>query len=134
MSDLAGLDSLVVRAATPVDAEALIALFVREGSPCFCRYWHFAGTNKEWEARCAFDAETSARELREAVVERRDEGMGIVAIAGEQIVGWLKLAPRATLTKLLARSPYKGLDVVPETLGIGCFLVDPRVRRHGVAA
>lgn len=127
-------DSVVVRAVEPTDADALTALFVRDGSPCFCRFWHFTGTNKEWEARCAFESDVSARELREAVAQRRADGLGMVAIEGDEIVGWMKLAPRATLTKLLKRSPYKDLHAPPETLGIGCFLVDPRHRRRGVAA
>ncbi len=132
------VESIVVRAIEPTDVDALTALFVRDGSPCFCRYWHFAGTNKEWEARCAFESDVSARELREAVEQRRDDGLGIVAAEhgtnGDEIVGWLKLAPRATLTKLLTRSPYKDLEAPPETLGVACFLVDPRHRRRGVAA
>jgi len=126
----------------PADAEALAALFEREGCPCYCRYWHFAGTSKEWEARCAFERSKSRDELLEAVRARSVEGEGLVARLASrpgEIVGWLKLTPRAALTKLLARSPYKGLADEPgagaaaEVLAVGCLLIDPRERRHGIA-
>ncbi|MEO7094916.1 MAG: GNAT family N-acetyltransferase [Polyangiales bacterium] len=128
----------------PGDAPALIALMERDGGSCFCRYWHFTGTNKEWEARCGLDAKSNEAELRVAVAERRDDGRGLVArIPGEpeRVVGWMKLAPRRTLTKLLARVPYRGLDdattpladTPADTLAIACFVVDPTLRRRGIA-
>ncbi len=123
----------------PEDAEPLAALFEREGCPCYCRYWHFAGTNKEWEARCAFEGSKSREELLAAVRGRSHEGQGMVARLASrpgEVVGWLKLAPRSALTKLLVRSPYKGLaEEAPagEVLAIGCLLIDPRERRHGLA-
>jgi GNAT superfamily N-acetyltransferase len=124
---------VVARAVRPSDGAALVALFQREGSPCFCRYWHFSGTNKEWEARCAFGHETSAAELVDRVSSGHEEGRGVVAFDGDLLVGWMKLVPRTAMTKLLVKSPYKGLDAPPDTLGIGCFLVDPTHRRRGVA-
>jgi GNAT superfamily N-acetyltransferase len=124
----------------PDDVPALIALMERDGNPCFCRYWHFAGTNKEWEARCGLDAQANAAELRAAIEQGRDDGRGLVArVAGDprRIVGWMKLVPRRTLTKLLARVPYRDLDdpsrPPADTLAIGCFVVDPELRRRGIA-
>jgi GNAT superfamily N-acetyltransferase len=126
----------------PEDAEALAALFEREGCPCYCRYWHFVGTNKEWEARCAFERSKSRDELVAAVRARSQEGQGMVARVASrpgEIVGWLKLVPRSLLTKLLVRSPYKGLaeeprpEGAPDVLAIGCLLIDPLERRHGIA-
>jgi len=129
-----------ISAVTPADAPALIALMERDGSPCYCRYWHFVGTNKEWEARCGLDAATNEAELRAAVHQGRDDGRGLVARMSNDpspIVGWMKLTKRRTLTKLLARVPYRGLDdgtqAMADTLAIGCFVVDPAHRRQGIA-
>jgi len=118
---------VIARLVTPSDFAALAALFERDHSPCYCRYYHFTGTNKEWEARCAVEPEKNREELQGAL-----EGTGVVAVDADAIVGWMKLVPQRTLTKLLARSPYKGLES-PDTYSIGCFLVDPTRRRQGVA-
>lgn len=131
-------EPLIARAVEPDDAEPLARLFEREGCPCYCRYWHFQGTNKEWEARVAFAQHESRRELVEAVRAQSVEGRGLVALSGArpgEIVGWLKLLPRPALAKLLARSPYKALDAEgpTEVLSIGCLLIDPAERRRGVA-
>jgi GNAT superfamily N-acetyltransferase len=120
----------------PTDGAGLAALFHRSDSVCFCRFWHFEGNNKAWEARCAFERDVSERELLRAVDARSSEAQGIVAhdIETGHIVGWCKLAPRASLTKLTARPPYRELDGDATRIGsIGCMLVDPAHRRSGVA-
>jgi GNAT superfamily N-acetyltransferase len=126
--------SYAIRLAQPDDFGELASLFEREFSPCYCRYWHFGGTNKEWEARCGLAPHENRAELGAALERGSDEARGLVArVAGEQpIVGWMKLAPQRSLAKLLARSPYRGLDA-PDTFSIGCFLVDAAHRRKGVA-
>lgn len=121
-----------VTLAGPEDFAALSALFERDASPCYCRYWHFTGTNKEWEARCGLAPEENREELGRALESRSDEARGLVARDAERLVGWMKLAPQPTLKKLLARSPYRGLEA-PDVFSIGCFLVDPEYRRKGVA-
>jgi GNAT superfamily N-acetyltransferase len=128
------MDEFVVAPVTPRDAPALALLMKREGTPCFCRYWHFAGTNKEWEARCALEPERSEREMAEAIGRGDDEGRGLIAKADEVVVGWMKLTWRKALPKLVARVPYRDLDLDPaRVLSIGCFVVDPAMRRRGVA-
>lgn len=114
---------MIVRRAAPADHAALAALFERDHSPCYCRYWHFTGTNKEWEARCALEPEKNRAEM---------EPEGLIALDGEVVVGWMKLVPQPTLHKLLMRSPYRHLET-PNVWSIGCFLVDPSHRRRGVA-
>jgi len=133
MSERAAVTVTVVDAS---DADALAALFARDVCPCYCRYWHFEGTNKEWELRCATDPSISERELRDAIAARSIEASGLVARidADPTIVGWMKLAPRASLPKLTARPPYRALDEDASTVwSIGCFLVDAAHRRQGVA-
>lgn len=123
-------------AVTPARLAALLRLFERTGSPCFCRYWHFTGTKNEWLERCAFRSEESAAELGAAVEAGADDGGGVVAVddAGE-VVGWMKLTWRAAVPKLRAQPVYRGLDLGDDqrTMSVGCFLVDPASRRSGVA-
>ena len=124
---------MIAREVDPSDFAALAALFERDHSPCYCRYWHFQGTNKEWEARCGLEPEENKKELERSLAI--GETRGIVALDGDAIVGWMKVSRRGWVPKLLARSPYKNLDVPEDgdVFSIGCFLVDPACRRRGVA-
>ena len=124
------MPEIVVEPLDPKRGGALAALFEREGSPCYCRYWHFSGTNKEWQARCGLEPEQNRRELAAAMGTL--EASGLLAMEGDLAVGWMKLSPR--LPKLLSRLPYRDLDDPGPVLAIGCFLVDPAHRRRGVAA
>ena len=60
---------------------------------------------------------------------------GLVAFEEDRVVGWMKLAPRATLPKLRNRGPYRALDLGADdgVLSIGCMLVRPDMRKKGVA-
>ncbi len=124
------MPDLSVEPLEPRHGAALAALFEREGSPCHCRYWHFKGTNKEWQARCGLEPERNRAELFSAL--GTDEASGLCAFDGALVVGWMKLTAR--LPKLLERLPYRELDDPGPVLTIGCFLVDPSYRRQGVAA
>ncbi|GAC1353149.1 MAG: hypothetical protein NVS3B20_20600 [Polyangiales bacterium] len=145
------MTSLVVTPVQSSDLPALEALFDRTGCSCFCRYWHFTGSNKEWEARCGLEASRNLAEFAEALHQGSDEARGLVARAGmaaddreaksqrdDRILGWMKLAPRRSLTKLLTRVPYRGMSTASHqeasnALSIGCFLIDPAERRSGIA-
>ncbi len=125
---------MIVEPVAPTDEAALLSLFARDHSPCHCRYWHFTGTNKEWEARCALEPQVNAAELSAALAAKSDEARGLVARSPDAptILGWMKLAPQRALSKLLARPTYRGLET-SGVFSIGCFLVDPAHRRQGVA-
>ena len=58
-----------------------------------------------------------------------------MALDGGLAVGWMKLAPRALLPKLRRQGVYRALDLGDDAgvWSIGCFLVHPDHRRHGVA-
>jgi GNAT superfamily N-acetyltransferase len=114
---------------------ALRALFEAASCPCFCRYWHFEGTKNEWLDRCAERRSENARELEDAARRGDPSARGIVAIRGDEIVGWMKIAPRRSLPKLARLPVYRGLPVGDDdtTFSVGCFLVDPRFRLQGVA-
>lgn len=117
--------------------EGFRALFDAAGSSCFCRFWHFEGNKNEWLDRCAHRPEENLAEQTTAVAERDPTGDGLVAIddatAGGRVIGWMKLAPRNSMTKLTSRGIYKAFTPIADTYVIGCFLVHPEVRRRGVA-
>jgi GNAT superfamily N-acetyltransferase len=114
---------------------ALRGLFEAAHSSCFCRYWHFTGNKNEWLDRCAHRPEENAAELTEAVRAGDPGARGLVALEGEQAVGWLKLTPRAAVPKLRSLPVYRNLDLGDEhtTYAIGCLLVHPEFRHLGVA-
>lgn len=126
---------LAVEEARAEHFEKLAALFDACGSACFCRYWHFTGTKNEWIERCALRPDENRRDLETALANRDDSARGLVAIDGDAIVGWMKLAPRASLPKLRRLPVYRALDLGPDdaVLSIGCFLVHPNHRKNGVA-
>lgn len=124
-------------AAGPEHADGLAALFDAAGSPCFCRFWHFAGTNNEWLDRCYNQTGENERQLREALAARSEEARGVVALTPHgQLVGWLKVAPVAVMKKAYDRRLYKGLPCFDGDRGgvytLGCFLVHPDHRKRHV--
>lgn len=113
--------------------EGFRALMQAQGLGCFCRYWHFSGNKNQWLERSVFRPEENEEEqFRDP---QADDSLGLVALADGAVVGWLKLAPRAALPKLLAQPVYRPLDLgSPEGVySVGCFLVDESWRGRGVA-
>jgi GNAT superfamily N-acetyltransferase len=120
------------------NVDAWVALFERAASPCFCRFWHFGGTKNEWLARCAMEPEANASDARGALAAGADGALGLVALERDtrRAVGWMKVAPRASLPKLRGLPIYRGRALGDDdgVFALGCFLVAPSVRRRGVAA
>lgn len=149
----AGIKAAIETAAAgPEHRAGLVALFEATGSPCYCRYLHFEGSNNEWLARCAQAKEDNRREFDAALATGSDEARGVVALArggaapgfaeGEaggaaEVVGWLKVVPAAAVRKAYERRLYKGLPCFAgDRTGVflvGCALVHPGWRRRGVA-
>lgn len=116
----------------------LTQLFGTNGYGCYCRYWHFAGTAREWLARCAHEPERNQAEMLSALNGRDPEMQGMVAETREgEVVGWLKLAHADQLTKLYGQRLYKGLAALernPDAIWtVGCLFVREDFRRRGVA-
>ena len=124
---------MITEAVSATRTAALIVLFERASSPCFCRFWHFTGTKNEWLERCAFRPEDNANEL--AIAIAAGDETGVIAIDGDDVIGWMKVARRRRLPKLRRLPVYKSLDLGDEdtTFAIGCLLVDPAWRKKGVA-
>jgi GNAT superfamily N-acetyltransferase len=115
--------------------DSWVALFDACGCACFCRYWHFEGTKNEWLAR-SFEAITVNCDEQIALVRRNaPEARGLLAMRADSPVGWMKLAPRARLTKLTRQGAYRALDLGTDEgiWSVGCLLVRPSERRRGVA-
>jgi GNAT superfamily N-acetyltransferase len=110
-------------------------LFGACGSACFCHYWQFGGTKNEWLARCFGDPDSNRRDQLVLVHHGAPEAHGLLAIDADAAIGWIKLAPRSALPKLLAQGAYRPLDLGPAegVWGIACLLVHPSFRRRGVA-
>jgi GNAT superfamily N-acetyltransferase len=131
------VEALRVEAASSAHAAGLVALFEAAGSPCYCRFWHFQGTSNAWLERCAGDPGQNRAELVSALEAGSDEARGVVACVGDQVAGWLKVAPAAAVQKAYDRRLYRGLPCFAGdragVLLIGCALVHPAHRRRGVA-
>ena len=95
------------------------------------------GDKNAWLHRSVHQPENNAEEMRAALQRGSAEMGGVVARLADEIVGWMKLAPAGTLDKLYAQRLYRGLECLSgDRTGvytIACFLVDPAVRRQGVA-
>ena len=119
------------RAATREHLPALAALFEREGSACYCRWWHFAGDKNAWLDRLAHHPDENRAELLAS------DPSGVIAFADDLAIGWMKLAPAEAMDKLYAQKPYRGLSCFrgdrEGIYVIGCFIVDPAWRRRGVS-
>lgn len=119
----------------PVHAEPLAQLFGAAGSPCFCRFWTFDGDDNAWQLTAATSPERNRDELVRAV--NGLEEAGVVALDEDRVVGWLKLAPSLAVPKMFARRLYRAEPWFERdrdgVFMIGCVLVDPAVRRTGVA-
>ncbi len=129
---------VIARAATGADADGLAQLFERANHRCHCRYWHFDGTTDEWLGRVFNTPDVNEEEFRAAVCSGAPEAQGVVALAGDEIVGWMKLAPAKSVQKLYAQRLYRSLPCFNgDRAGVvtaGCFLVDPEWRRAGIAS
>jgi len=128
---------LVLGPAEPRHAAGLASLFASNGYGCYCRFWHFSGTAREWLERCAQRPEENEHEMRAALNARSPEMRGVVATQGEELIGWLKLAPAPALPKLYGQRLYKGLPALTgdrtRTFCVACLLVREDQRHRGVA-
>lgn len=118
-------------------AAGLGELFASNGYGCFCRFWHFDGTSREWLERCFTHPEENRSAMEAALRSGSAEMSGLLAeTASGEIVGWLKLAPATVLAKLYGQRLYKGLECFDGdrsgVYAIGCMLVREDQRRHGI--
>lgn len=113
---------------------SLVELFERDGSPCYCRYWHFDGDGKAWQLQCMTAPETNRQELEADVEAKHPRASGLVALDGDRVVAFMKLVPRALVPKIASLRTYRAYDLGPDdgVWSIGCFLVDAAWRKRGL--
>jgi len=94
---------------------------------CYCMYFHFSGTDEEWEARTASENRAAISDLI-----RNGQAHGLLAYVGGKPVGWCKAAPRSALPKL---NLYKDLQVddADRVGSIVCFVIAKPYRGRGIA-
>lgn len=130
------ITNLAVRAAIPQDAAALDVFFAACDSRCYCRWFHFEGDKNDWLLRCATAPEENGAELRSCLAQGRDDALGVVAIDGEAIVGWMKVAPKPAVPLAYAQRYYRGLACLqgahPDTFLLACALIHPAYRKRGL--
>jgi GNAT superfamily N-acetyltransferase len=129
------MQPLVIEPLTPDRIDAWHALFDASNSACFCRYWHFEGDKNTWLARCAFSPDDNNHEQTALVTQGDACSRGLIAMRGNECVGWMKLTPRASVPKLRRLPVYRALDLGDDegTWSIGCLLVRPDQRTRGVS-
>lgn len=118
--------------------QGLVELFRRAGSSCCCRFWHFPGGSNAWLDRCANAPEHNEKEMLDELQAGSATMRGVVAVTpSSEVVGWLKLAPCTSMTKLYSRRLYRALPCFAGNRNgvqtIACLLVDPKWRRRGVS-
>jgi GNAT superfamily N-acetyltransferase len=114
-------------------ADAFFALFARSNSQCFCQYWHFQGTKNEWLAELAEGGAQNRKTAADTIAQGTLSGL--LALAGNEVVGWLKIEPKPQLIKLTRQSVYRNLalEQSAQTMVVGCMLIAPEWRNRGVA-
>lgn len=131
-------ESVTVVPFAPEHTEELVQLFERCDNSCYCRYLHFAGDKHAWQDRLANAPEQNRAEFVAAARARSDEARGVIAlgVAG-RAVGWLKVSRASDVDNLYQQRLYRGLPCFDRpSLGVftlGCFLVDPEYRGHGLS-
>jgi predicted N-acetyltransferase YhbS len=126
-----------VERASPRHAAGIVALMTEASRGCFCRYWHYPGDDRAWQARSNLSPADNRLELERALEDGSDPTLCLVACDADAIVGWLKLCEAEALDKLQRRRLYRDLECLRgdrrRVYVVGCLLVAPTRRRQGVA-
>ena len=123
MSDSAAVR--IVRASAST-WEEVRSLFGRAGAEngCWCQYWLLG---PEYHRR---DRSRNAEDLEAQVLADR---AGLLALLGDEPVGWARLTPRSELTYLTDRFPRFDFPE-GDPLSLPCFFIHRRARGAGVMA
>ncbi|HVU02739.1 MAG TPA: GNAT family N-acetyltransferase [Polyangiaceae bacterium] len=127
---------VVTTVAGPEHASALAALFERADVPCHCRYYHFEGNANAWLDRCFHHVAENRDEMARGLAAHSEDTLGVIALSGEAVIGWLKITWASAVPRLYAQRLYKNLPCFSgprdRVMAIGCTLVDPARRGEGV--
>lgn len=122
----ASLD-LEIQPLTPANFDALAALFGEGGDPrwCWCAFWRLRGS-----AAARSEADQN-RELLRGLAAGDGVAPGLVAMRAGRAVGWVSLAPREDLPRLVHSRVLAPVDDRP-VWSIVCFVVSKPERGRGV--
>jgi len=105
----------------------LATLFEEGGDPkwCWCVYYRYRG--RDWTNSTAAENRAALERLT-----RGEPAPGLVAYAGDRVIGWISLGPRETYGRLAASRVLAPIDDAP-VWSIVCFVVSKTARGQGVA-
>jgi ribosomal protein S18 acetylase RimI-like enzyme len=112
---------------TPDRLDDLATLFDQGGDPKWCWCARYRVPNRTWSNATPTDNRALLAELATS-----GPAPGLVAYRGEQVVGWVSLAPRADYERLAHSKILAPLDDRP-VWSIVCFVVGRRERGQGIA-
>lgn len=126
-------DDTRVRVVPAIEASTVESVLYQDASTrnCWCQFHVFENKVMRETTR------TSRQDLLRLQVSSLDPPRGLVALAGDEPVGWCGVEPRTRLrhvltTRLVTGHSLYGLDD-PDVWAIYCILVSPPLRRQGIA-
>ena len=116
---------LSIRPLTPDLWPALEDLFGTQGAVggCWCMYWRIGAAYRKRTA--------SANKAAFRKVVKDGPPPGLLAFAGDKVVGWCQVTPRAELPWMGKTWRLKAVDAVP-VWSLSCFYIRIGYRRRGV--
>ena len=123
--------ALVIEPLTPTRLPDLASLFEQGGDPkwCWCAFYRVRSTDFSQASK------TRHRSVMEAAATdnaREGRAPGLVAYAGDEVVGWISIGPREDYERLAYSKVLAPIDETP-VWSIVCFVVGRRARGRGVA-
>jgi GNAT superfamily N-acetyltransferase len=120
-------DDLEIKPLTVANFDALAGLFGEGGDPqwCWCAFWRVRGS-----AGSRSEAAEN-RELLRGLAGRGAVAPGLVATRAGRAVGWVSLAPREGLPRLVHSRVLAPVDDRP-VWSIVCFVVSEAERGRGI--
>ena len=127
-------DDIEIRPLAPAMKDDYIAYFDGPAfadnpvwAQCYCLSYHLDAPQSSIDGRRS----EQNRADRAAMIER-GEASGVLAFAGDRIVGWCNASPRTSLP-LLDRTPGFESDDPDASAAIVCYVIAPRYRGQGIA-
>jgi len=96
-------------------------------SGCYCQFYHFPGSIKEWEDATKEQNRNASEKL---ILE--DKMKGFLAYVNNQPVGWCNVNKKEAYSNI----PYEdelGENAKNKIASIVCFLISPSYRKKGIA-
>jgi GNAT superfamily N-acetyltransferase len=129
MADPPTAPALTTRPLTTEDWPLIERLFGANGAcgGCWCMWWRVPMGGRTWDAAKGAPNRRTFRALVES-----GEASGILALAGDEPVGWCAIGPRAQFPRI-DRSRALRRDWTERTWSLNCLYVPARHRGRGVA-